>query len=83
MYPESGWHCNPLLDNHLSATLAAGHADYDLLLRQAEGSLRLRYPVGVVIGPTGRLVDLSPAYAVTVRSVQEEDEGGKRLAVAV
>jgi hypothetical protein len=83
MYPESGGYCNPLLDNHLSTTLAAGQADYDLLLRQAEGSLRLRYPVGVVIGPAGRLVDLSPAHAVTVRSVQEEDEGGKRLAVAV
>jgi hypothetical protein len=53
------------------------------LLQQAEGSLRLRYPVGVVIDPAGRLVDLSPAHPVTVRSVQKDDAGGKRLAVAV
>jgi hypothetical protein len=72
-----------VLDNHLSATLTAGHADYELLLQQVEGSLRLRYPVGVMIDPAGRLVDLSPAHPVTVRSVQEDDAGGKRLAVAV
>lgn len=72
-----------ILDNHLPVTLTASHADYDLLLQQAEGSLRIRYPVGVVIDPAARLVDLSPAHAVTVRSVQKDDEGGKRLAVAV
>lgn len=74
---------NILLEGDLSATLAADHPDFDLLLRQAEASLRDRRPVAVALDAAGCLADLSPAHAVTIRWVKEDEEDRNRLAITV
>jgi hypothetical protein len=65
----------------LTATLLADHPDHDLLLRQAERSLRRREPVGVIVDGTGCLVDLNHTYHVSVSDAVADDADGNRLLI--
>jgi hypothetical protein len=65
------------------AALLGDHPHYDLLLRQAEASLRHQSPIAVLLDTAGAIADLSDVRQVTVRQVQEEQDGVRGLRVAL
>jgi hypothetical protein len=70
-----------LLGNGLRISLAADHPDRELILREARRSFQRQEPVGVLVDPDGRIVDLNYTYPVTVHAVREDEEDPSRLLV--
>jgi hypothetical protein len=65
----------------LRAILPADHPDHDVILQQAESSLREGYLVGVLVDSLGRLVDLRYAIRSRVRLIKDDQEEPNRLEV--
>jgi len=53
------------------ARLDLDHPNFDILMIYLESDLRRSRPVGVIMGPLGRVLDLGAAHDTPVRSVQE------------
>jgi hypothetical protein len=65
-----------------NAFLDAGHPNFDVLRINAEWACRYSKPVGVIVDPDGRIVDLYAANDTTVRYIQEDATDHNRLTVA-
>jgi hypothetical protein len=72
-----------LFSRSSSTALPANHPHYDLLLRQAEASLRHQFPIAVLLDTAGTVADLSEGHQVTVRRVQQDEDGVKGLRIAL
>jgi len=65
----------------LKALLPADHPDQEILLSEADRSLRHHHPVGVLVNQAGQVVDLRYALQTSVRRVQDCEEDPNNLEV--
>jgi hypothetical protein len=63
------------------AIVPGDHRDREIIIHEAERSLTWQHPVGVILDPTDRVVDLSHTHEACVRSVQDYDEDPNRIEV--
>jgi hypothetical protein len=65
----------------LKARFSTDHPYRNLFLLQADGSWRHAMPVGVIVDPNGRVVDLSYAHGVSVAHIKDDEEDSTRVYV--
>ncbi len=63
------------------ATVPTDHPDLKLILAEAERSSEWGSPVGLILDPAGRVLDLSHTHESCVRRIEDDSEGPNRLAV--
>jgi hypothetical protein len=63
------------------ARLDLDHSSFDVLMIYVESDLRRSRPVGVIMDPSGRVLDLGAAHDTPVRSIQEFPNAPSRFQV--
>jgi hypothetical protein len=63
------------------AVLRADHPDYEIILLEANRSLRYGRPVGFLLESSGRVMELQCAIDTHVQNVKDSDEDPSRLEV--
>jgi hypothetical protein len=63
------------------ARLELNHPNFDVLMIYVESDLRRSRPVGVVMDPSGRVLDIGAAHDTPVRSVREFPNDANRFQV--